>query len=63
MNKNDTLVIVGFEYLEINGKTKMVAKLDNGKKLVMSTFARPHTYKPTRWQRVKIFFRNIFKRD
>lgn len=57
MHKNDTLIIVDFEYLEINGKIKMVAKLDNGKKLAMSTLARPHTYKPTRWQRVKMFFK------
>lgn len=63
MNKNETFTIVGVEQTKINGKTLMVAKLDNGKTMIMSTLARPHTYKPTRWQRVKIFFRHIFKRD
>lgn len=63
MNKNDTFSIVGFEYIKINGKTLMVAKLDNGKTMMMSTLIRPCTHKLTMWQRVKMFFRNIFKRD
>lgn len=60
---NDTFTIVGFEYTKVNGKTQMVAKLDNGKTMMMSTLARPWHHKPTMWQRVKMFFRNIFKRD
>lgn len=60
---NDTFTIVGFEYTKVNGKTQMVAKLDNGKTMMMSTLARPWHHKPTMWQRVKMFFKNIFKRD
>jgi hypothetical protein len=63
MNKNDTFSIVGVEYIKINGKTQMVAKLDNGKTMMMSTLTRPCTHKLTMWQKVKMFFRNIFKRD
>lgn len=63
MNKNETFTIVGFEYIKINGKPLMVAKLDNGKTMMMSTLTRPYTHKLTMWQRVKMFFKNIFKRD
>lgn len=62
MNKNETFTIIGLEYIKVNGKTQMVAKLDNGKTMMLSTLIRPHTHKPTRWQRIKMFFRNIFKR-
>lgn len=63
MNKNETFTIVGVEQTKINGKTLMVAKLDNGKTMMMSTLTRPCTHKLTMWQRVKMFFKNIFKRD
>lgn len=63
MNKNETFTIVGFEYIKINGKPLMVAKLDNGKIMMMSTLTKPHHYELTMWQRVKMFFKNIFKRD